>query len=115
MKTWKFKNNKQPTIDECEIFVATKTTLDNIISFLNIPVQSDNFIPAKSPVFDNIPDCARFRSLLAVSLGCDAHFYNIFTPTKITQVLADDSIKEATKPDDAYLAFKKLHFKRIWS
>jgi hypothetical protein len=97
VKSYKFKNCKKPTIEDCQIFVATRKTLDEVLLYLNLPKESEKIIPAKFPVFDCAIDCPRFRSLMAVCLGCDVSIHHVFSPLKIYNILDHETIKKSRK------------------
>lgn len=93
------------------MFFASKHVLDEIVKCINLPMDCDNIIVAKYPVFRNIV-CPRVRSLIAVSVGCNVNLFPITTPKETYEYVSSDKefigAMYNTNYDNAYLALKKF-------
>lgn len=49
-------NNKDGTLYNLDVFCATKNTINEIATSINLPLSSENYILAKFKLFDDIED-----------------------------------------------------------
>jgi hypothetical protein len=88
-----FSERIQTVIKDIQIFVATTSMLNTIISVFRFPVNLKKIIKAKFPIFENI-DCPSFQSLITIALGCDINLYPKITPKEILDTLKTDNISK---------------------
>jgi hypothetical protein len=90
IKNFKIKETiDQTIIENIEIFVANKNVMEETISMLYLPNDSEKLVNARYPVFDDV-DCPRVRALIAVALGCDVNLNSIITPAPLLSFLQSD-------------------------